>query len=179
MTLACWLWFQTVDRLLDYTRDNAVEELLALLVSLVYQRRKTSSAKEGTITIPMNSKKGDFLPCCPATHFTSSGLSPPWLARASPWIQKTQPNLLESLSLSFSLGQRGSTSMTIVVNKKQASHIHLTMSIATFETTVGTFKAELYTAQMPITWYVRWVICTIETTMRFSWSPKRLGYSFL
>ena len=107
MTLACWLWFQKVDRLLDYTRDSAVEELLAFLVSLVFQsaqRRKTSSAKEGTITIPMNSKKGGFLPCCPATHFTSSGLPPLWLARATPRIQKLISQIFEShLSLSFSL----------------------------------------------------------------------------
>lgn len=29
------------------------------------------------------------------------------------------------------------------------------MSVATFTTSMGTFKAELYTTQMPITWYVK------------------------
>lgn len=33
------------------------------------------------------------------------------------------------------------------------------MSVATFTTSMGTFKAELYTDKMPITWYVN---ATIE-----------------
>ena len=32
------------------------------------------------------------------------------------------------------------------------------MSVATFTTSMGTFKAELYTDKMPITWYVNMTI---------------------
>ena len=102
----------------------------------------------------MHSKKGDFLPCCPATHLTSRA-APSMTGPRGPSNSKNTAESSSLFALILAFGQRGSTSMTIVVNEKQASHIHLTMSIATFETTVGTFKAELYTAQMPITWYVR------------------------
>ena len=153
-----------MDRLLDYTRDNAVEELLAFLVSLVLYSRVASAQRRCRSTRARKGGEPPFVRCtqkrgifCRAAlrHTSHRGLPPPWLARVVLRIQKTQPNLRVSFALILAFGQRGSTSMTIVVNEKQASHIHLTMSIATFETTVGTFKAELYTAQMPITWYVR------------------------
>ena len=107
MILVCWLGFQTVDRLLDYTRDNAVEELLAFLV-LVFQ---SSAQRRGRSTRARKGGEPPFVRCtqkrgifCRAAlrHTWHRGLPPPWLARVALRIQKTQPNL-RVFSLSFSL----------------------------------------------------------------------------